>query len=605
MTTTTPDIEHATISTDISTVMVIDKDNSFDLDLVYGGQTGSEPQRYDINQLTTQYDWKQPYTVWMTYGECDPIWLQELLTSITEDSKIILIDACPAGTYALDKCACDTLRPYIEKDQLRIIATGAPEQQAAKFVDLLDIQLMDQWHPVIPTNVLKDHTENLKILINTIAAKLNSKILLKNTLQVTSQKFLKNALINAPLAYKKSPLAEIKKYPSKNPVLIVAAGPSLNKQLSILKENQNLFTILAVDTVWPILNSHGIHPDIVFGVDSRSRPSWPVNGIHSHTQLVVDIGCSPELVWSHNANHAFTYANGLIQKCLDRLGCHSDFLETGGSVSTSAFDLAIRMKANPIVLIGQDLALTGGKDHAEGYPHAYTSQMLEERSEAGFDVEGYYPEKVRTERALMMYKSWFEQRINQIPEITVINATEGGARIFGTFQLPFLQVCEEIKNANLSKEPYPMHEPTRINPEHMKNLIHELKLIINEIESLKKIADAGLKYCKKSSSKDKKISIKSIDLLNQKIKNSNKSTKFFLEVFSLHHLEQVTKNADRIGEKMTLSNEIEMYENIYSNMKKSSTAALEMLNEISGFYQELEETTEIDISLIKRFITPA
>jgi len=42
------------------------------------------------------------------------------------------------------------------------------------------------------------------------------------------------------------------------------------------------------------------------------------------------------------------------------------------------------------------------------------------------------------------------------------------------------------KKANLSKKSYSTHEPTCINPKYMKNLIHELKSIINEIKYLKK-----------------------------------------------------------------------------------------------------------------------
>jgi len=142
MTTTTPDIEDATVSAAVADVLVIDKENSFDLDLVYGEKTGAKPHRHDINQLTSQYDWKQPYTVWMAYGECDPIWLKELLTTITVDSKIIFIDACPVSEYSLDKSMCNTLRPYIEKINY---ASSRQEHLSSRQSNLLIFLIFSLW----------------------------------------------------------------------------------------------------------------------------------------------------------------------------------------------------------------------------------------------------------------------------------------------------------------------------------------------------------------------------------------------------------------------------------------------------------------------------
>lgn len=604
MTTTAPDIEKKTADTDVATILVINKENSFDLNLVYGGKTGAKPRRHDINQHTTQYDWKQPYTVWMAYGECDPVWLSALLTAITNDSKIIFIDACKPSAYSLEKSDLDILKPYIEKDQLQIITGGTHQQQAEKFVELLDIRLMDNWYPIIPTCMTIDRPSETHTLVSKIGADLNTKILYKNTIQTTTEKFLKNSLINAPLAYKENPLAAFKNQIRQKPALIVAAGPSLNKQLSTLKDNQDLFTILAVDTVWPILNKHGIVPDIILGIDGRSKPSWPINGIHPQTQLVVETGCSPELVWSHNANHVFTYAHDLIENCFNTVGGHADFLDTGGSVATSAFVLACHMGANPIILIGQDLALTDGKDHADGYLHQYSAQMLAAKTATGFDVDGYYTGKVRTERQLMLYKTWFEQRINEIPDTMVINATEGGARITGALQLPFSKVCEEIKKTNIRKISNTITNPTIINKNRMKNLIIEMEKLISSINPLIKLSNDGLKHCnihEKTQKFELDKKIKKLDNINEKIRKIDTQTKFILEIFSQRDLEKVTRDAARKGENMTPELEIEMYKFIYQRMQDASKKAISMFGQILEFYKTLEKSEAIDFSLIEKF----
>ena len=590
MNTATLDDQNTAGPADNAEVLVIDKDNSLDMDLVYGSDAPRKPRHHEIAEHTSQYEWREPYTVWMAFGECDPQWLKSILKSITKDSKLIFIDACTPGTYRLNKSECDSLRTYIAKGQLQIITSGTYEQKGEHFVDLVNIKMMDNWHPLIPQSMVNSCPEAVHKLITTIGAKLNTKILFKNTIEITSSAFLKNALINAPLASKKSPLNNILQNHQQKPVLIVSAGPSLNKQLPILRENQELFTILAVDTVWKILNDNNIVPDVILGIDSQSRPSWPANHLNQQTQLVVDIGCSPELVWSHNANHVFTYANILIQDCIQKLGGHADFLDTGGSVATSAFELARSMNANPIVLIGQDLALTGGRDHADGYPHTYSAELLAERTEAGFDVEGYYPGKVRTERGLMLYKTWFEEQISDMNETLVINATEGGARIHGAIQLPFMQVCDEIRQTSIRKIPLESPEVTNIGQNHLIQLIESLTSTISELANLQKILDEGFEICEAANHSAPTIKHKIIgklDFINKKIKAIKKETKFILESFSQRQLEEVTRSASRVGKRMTIQKEIEMYKFIYKEMNESSTTSMKMLNDVLDFYKFL------------------
>lgn len=596
MNTATLDDQNTAGPADNAEVLVIDKDNSLDMDLVYGSDAPRKPRHHEIAEHTSQYEWREPYTVWMAFGECDPQWLKSILKSITKDSKLIFIDACTPGTYRLNKSECDSLRTYIAKGQLQIITSGTYEQKGEHFVDLVNIKMMDNWHPLIPQSMVNSCPEAVHKLITTIGAKLNTKILFKNTIEITSGAFLKNALINAPLASKKSPLNNILQNHQQKPVLIVSAGPSLNKQLPILRENQELFTILAVDTVWKILNDNNIVPDVILGIDSQSRPSWPANHLNQQTQLVVDIGCSPELVWSHNANHVFTYANILIQDCIQKLGGHADFLDTGGSVATSAFELARSMNANPIVLIGQDLALTGGRDHADGYPHTYSAELLAERTEAGFDVEGYYPGKVRTERGLMLYKTWFEEQISDMNETLVINATEGGARIHGAIQLPFMRVCDEIKKTSLRKTPLKTPKPTRIDSDHLQKLIEATTSIISEISDFQAIVNEGIKICEiknYASPTFKHKTIQELDSINKNIKKIKRDVKFILESFSQRQLEAVTRSAERIGKKMTVQKEIEMYKFIYKEMKDSSILATKMLDQVLKFYKALSTSKNI------------
>ena len=568
------------------------------LDRKYGNHGLTVPKPHLLDQNKKKYEWSKQHTVWMIFGECDVPSLEKICNEIDKSSRVVFIDSVDPASYAITEENYRRLHNLILERKLQIIACGSVEDRAEKFSEMLDIKLMDSWQPVIPECMLDSQPEDVSRLIKTLGSKINFKILHKNTIQVTSSKFLRNALINAPLANKPLPMQPFKNSCNQRPVLIVAAGPSLNKQLNLLRDNQDLFTILAVDTVWSILNKNGIIPDYLLAVDSRSKPSWPINGLNPSTKLVVEMGCAPGLVWSHNSNHVFTYTNALMQDCINQLGGHADSLRTGGSVATSAFDLACQLGGNPIVFIGQDLALTGGKDHAEGYPHAYTENKLEAKKKAGFDVEGYYPGVVRTERQLMMYKTWFEERISELPEIMVINATEGGAKIKGTYQLPFEQVCNEIKSTSLrkTKTPFPIIK-NGIDLIHLGNLIKSTNELLTQVHGLQNIASEGISYCKKKKYSNTKR-ILNLEKINKKIKEYNRNAKFVIEVFGQRELEEVTRKAHRAIDEANLQLEISMYEDIYNQILEKSESTIKMLNSILEFYRKIQASPNIDPTLL-------
>jgi hypothetical protein len=58
-----------------------------------------------------------------------------------------------------------------------------------------------------------------------------------------------------------------KKAKNTNIAVLVSTGPSLNKQLPLLKEIAPYVTIVAVDASFPVLSAYGIKPDIVVSME--------------------------------------------------------------------------------------------------------------------------------------------------------------------------------------------------------------------------------------------------------------------------------------------------------------------------------------------------
>lgn len=488
---------------------------------------------------------------------------------------------------------------YFEDGRLVLIAGGSPAEQSKCLSEMIDIDSFSGWQPLAESCKIEDDVDYYRIFYRDLAAKINIKSLYRATQINTGYMFLRNALINAPLARQYVSLSTVSQSQKNKPVLVVAAGPSLNKQLPTLKAYQHVFTILAVDTVWPILQKHGITPDFLFALDTRSKPSWKNNEISDACVFAVDIGCAPRLVWSHDKNHFFTSTNAAIKKLLVSLGVHLDILTTGGSVATSAFGFAKILGANPIVLIGQDLALTGGKDHADGYLQTYTDAVLKNRSEGGFEVEGYYGNKVKTEKQLLFYKTWYEEKIAGDAETLVINSTEGGAKIKGALQIPFEAVCQEFNANHFIKSNGFQQRDNMFQAEFLESLRSELDLLMVKVNNFINVARKGedLINAKKIKSNDKLL--KKIDAVNTDIMAFDEHARFAVDAFSQVKMHQIKYETSTGVEKKSLSVAVEKYLKIYQGVQESGYLCLAMLEQVKFHYQRLSENGNFDSQVLQ------
>jgi hypothetical protein len=100
--------------------------------------------------------------------------------------------------------------------------------------------------------------------------------------------------------------------------------------------------------------------------------------------------------------------------------------ETGGSVSTTALEIGIRLGCRSIIFLGLDLAYTDDYVHASG-----TSRRELDDSSNLIEAIDIYGNTIKTTKVLNIYRRWIEERIKDIRDIEIIDATEGGVRIKG------------------------------------------------------------------------------------------------------------------------------------------------------------------------------
>ncbi|EFO4754471.1 motility associated factor glycosyltransferase family protein, partial [Campylobacter jejuni] len=257
--------------------------------------------------------------------------------------------------------------------------------------------------------------------------------------------------------------------------IIVSTGPSLTKQLPLLKKYANKATIFCADSSYPILAKHGIKPDYVLSLERIPLTSEFFNNdfgefdkdilfvlksyVHPHTTKYLQ---------KNNRNFMLvsTYASFINYLKLDDFG----YFNMGFSVANMNFLLAIHLKHKNIVLIGQDLAYAkDGLSHTKDYSNLDKHEGHFQRDKNKYTTQAYGDNgKVESSFVWTLFRHNFEQDVANAKKnyyITTYNCTEGGARIEGTIEKPFLWACENLLHKDLNK-PFEKLEPLSLNKQN-------------------------------------------------------------------------------------------------------------------------------------------
>lgn len=226
-------------------------------------------------------------------------------------------------------------------------------------------------------------------------------------------------------------------FPADLPCIVVAAGPSLEKNANALKQAKGKAFIICVDTALNYLLERGIIPDMTCTVDPQKGIEYFTNSNVADIPIAVSTD-SDYRVLDEIGEVKPVYlstTNDFAQRLYKDRGLDVEYFDGGGSVGTVCFQLGVRLGFKTIVIVGQDLAFTDHKAHV-GLGKAKEKDLFYNM----LMVDGYYGDKVLTRADFKYYIDWYNLRIPQLKDIMVINATEGGAKLNGAIQMP-LQEC--------------------------------------------------------------------------------------------------------------------------------------------------------------------
>lgn len=285
-------------------------------------------------------------------------------------------------------------------------------------------------------------------------------------------------------------------FPEDMPVIIVSAGPSLEKNIDLLKEAKGKALILAVDTALPKVLRRGIKPDLTISVDYSK-------GWHHFTQegtneipFIADIDTNYDILNLVKPKHViFDSADSLVwSELFQKVGSDIWQIDEGGSVSTAAIAHMMAWGFKRIILVGQDLALTGNKVHAdEG-----VSDVNNLKWDTTFvkDAEG---NDILTRKDYCIYIRWIEDMAYKYSDIDIIDATEGGAYKKNTRVMPLREVIDTYCTKEYDVESIVLGTKRLFEGEEFEIVFDALKNMKSNFINLRKLLKEGAANCRKGS----------------------------------------------------------------------------------------------------------
>ncbi|GML73363.1 motility associated factor glycosyltransferase family protein [Campylobacter jejuni] len=254
--------------------------------------------------------------------------------------------------------------------------------------------------------------------------------------------------------------------------IIVSTGPSLTKQLPLLKKYANKATIFCADSSYPILAKHGIKPDYVCMLERKAITAEFFNhdfgefdnGICFIIKSIVHPNAINYLTKkTDNFTIVSTYASFIQYLKLDYFG----YFNMGFSVAHMACYLSLHLNHKNIIFIGQDLAYAkDGFSHTKDYKNLDKHEGHFRRDKGKFQCLAYGGNgKVESSEIWTMFRFSLQNTISKNIVSTTYNCTEGGARIEGTIEKPFLWACENLLHKDLNK-PFEKLEPLSLNKQN-------------------------------------------------------------------------------------------------------------------------------------------
>lgn len=372
------------------------------------------------------------------------------------------------------------------------------------------------------------------------------------------------------------------------PAVVVATGPSLNKNKDLLKGLEDKALIISVDASLGVLINMGVKPHLVTALERVPATVKLVEGFTK--EEVTDVFYAACPVVPKEAYEGYPGPRMIVYRNFDHfrwLEVDKGILNIKHSSANMAFKIAEALGCNPIILIGQDLAYSReGSSHAQNTFYGEKQERYSETTSSNrLLVMGNDGELIETHEDWNVFRLAYEVDIASYKG-TCINATEGGALIKGTQVMKFSEAIEKHIQVKI--------DPLKIIKESIEtftdeNVHNDIQRIIRKIDKTVEDLSCIQKMCFESVSDIKENEDRLDEIYN-----------FDGDDYGREDLEWIEEIANRI------------YVNRQAIFKVQPTMQMFMMHIIQSYYIKFEmevneipgfdlKTPQMNVLIIKKY----
>ncbi|MCM1082991.1 MAG: DUF115 domain-containing protein [Clostridium sp.] len=361
------------------------------------------------------------------------------------------------------------------------------------------------------------------------------------------------------------------RFPENLPAIVVSAGPSLEKNVALLKDAKGKAFIFVVDAAVSKVMELGIKPDAIISIDPRKPvEQFKCKGI-GELPFFVHTNSNTQVLKYVNSNHLFFFSSDSIiwNDLFDKMGTEIETLSLGGSVATAAIACLISWGIKRIILIGQDLAFTGNRMHV-----GEEEMQINHDGNAYTHVKDIYGNETTTSWIFYNYLRWIEEAALKHKDIHFIDATEGGAYKNHCEQMTFKAAIERYCTQEYNISDILLSLPRLFEGSHYQLIIDALEKMKVDFRNMRRQSI----NCKADCLKGKKIiesrtgNFKELKQINRNIVNTINTIKNSDEYDCIY--------------KWTAKSELDMLK--YNNVKSDSEeTAIQKCERNARYFNEL------------------
>jgi len=397
-----------------------------------------------------------------------------------------------------------------------------------------------------------------------------------------------NKIKNLDVLFRSHHLFDLKDIFKGIPAILVAAGPSLDKNIEFLKEVEDKAVIFCVDTSFATLKKYNITPHFISTIDYQEIAYQKISDWSSsdeiNTNLLYILSCCPLVTKRFPAKrHIYCPISEMFNNLVNKLLFTKDeSIECPSTVAHLNLLVAQIMGNSPIIFIGQDLTdikSSHCKDTILQYnPKNKKGELIPTKAWGGGSTF--------TRRDFWDMKFKFEQYIQNLPETIYINATEGGVHIEGTTDIPLKEVIKRyLKDKhNINQRLLNIKQTTYDNK---SRTINKLNDILTNCQKLKQLSYKGLNLTKKLQKTGNIVNNSLIEQTNKLIAKIEKDKVTYL-IYEL--IAKYTKEIDRL--KINIKNpadEFELFNKIFTYYRNAfSKLETELNKTLTNIKRELK-----------------